>query len=69
VNGLGVESGDGRDLVEPAVPEPSDFQGGDPPPLLFVEPAEDPIEPPMVLRADIFEIPVKLLLQLKSFCL
>ena len=43
-DGLRVQAGDGRHLVEPAVPEPLGLQGGDPPTLLLVEPAEDQVE-------------------------
>lgn len=44
-----MQPGDGRDLVEPAVPEPLGFQGGDPPPLLLVQPTEDEVQPPVVV--------------------
>jgi len=44
-----VESGDGRDLVEPTVPETQGFECGNPPPLLLVEAAEDQVETAVVL--------------------
>ena len=48
-DGLRVHPGDGRDLVDPAVPEPLGLGGRDPPPLLLVEPAEDQVETAVVL--------------------
>jgi hypothetical protein len=48
-DGLRVQPGDGRDHVEPAVPEPLGLGGRDPPPLLLVEPAEDQVEAAVML--------------------
>jgi hypothetical protein len=44
-----VDAGDGGHLVEPPVPEPLGLQGGDPPPLLLIEAAEDQVEPAVVV--------------------
>jgi hypothetical protein len=45
-----VQSGDGGDLVEPAVAESLSFQSGNPATLRFVESAEDEVELAVVIR-------------------